>query len=234
MRGTRELRERAYEANMALSRHGLILFTWGNASAIDQDAGLMAIKPSGVDYDLLRPEHMVVLALDGRTIEGGMRPSSDAPTHLELARAFGVGGVVHTHSRHATMWAQAGLDLACYGTTQADHFRGTVPCTRHLRDEEVAERYEHHTGVVIAETFRSRGIDPADVPGALVRNHAPFTWGADADDAVRNARILEEVARLALGTLLLNATSETLPATVLDKHHQRKHGPDAYYGQASG
>lgn len=228
----KELREEAYEANMSLPRLGLVLFTWGNASAIDHDEGLLAIKPSGVEYDELRPEHVVVLDLDGRVIEGDLRPSSDTPTHLELARAFGVGGVVHTHSRHATMWAQAGLDLPCYGTTQADYFRGSVPCTRHLRDDEVADHYEHHTGTVIVETFASRGLDPGNVPGALVRNHAPFTWGPDANAAVHNACVLEEVARLALGTHLLNAQSRPLPEAVLDKHHSRKHGPHAYYGQA--
>jgi len=227
----KELREQAYEANMALPRHGLVLFTWGNASAIDHHEGLLAIKPSGVEYDELRPEHMVVLDLGGRVVEGDLRPSSDTPTHLELARELGVGGVVHTHSRHATMWAQAGLDLPCYGTTQADYFRGAVPCTRGLRDDEVAERYEHHTGVVIVEALRSRGLDPGDVPGVLVRNHAPFTWGADASDAVYHARVLEEVARLALGTVLLNTESGPLPEVVLDKHHHRKHGPNAYYGQ---
>lgn len=228
----KDLREQAHEANMALPRLGLVLFTWGNASAIDHERGLMAIKPSGVDYDGLRPEHMVVLDLEGRVVEGALRPSSDTPTHLELARAFGAGGVVHTHSRHATMWAQAGLDLPCYGTTQADYFRGAVPCTRHLRDDEVAERYEHHTGAVIVETFASRGLDPEDVPGTLVRNHAPFAWGADAAAAVHNACVLEEVARLALGTRILNAESAALPETVLNKHHRRKRGPDAYYGQA--
>jgi L-ribulose-5-phosphate 4-epimerase len=228
----KELREQAYEANLALPRYGLVLFTWGNASAIDHREGLLAIKPSGVEYDGLRPEHMVVLDFNGRIVEGELRPSSDTPTHLELARAFKVGGVVHTHSRHATMWAQAGLDLPCYGTTQADYFWGAVPCTRSLRDDEVAEHYELHTGTVIVETFRSRGLDPGDVPGALVRNHAPFTWGVDAAAAVYHACVLEEVARLALGTRLLNSESEPLPEMVLNKHHSRKHGPDAYYGQS--
>jgi L-ribulose-5-phosphate 4-epimerase len=227
----KELREQAYEANLALPRYGLVLFTWGNASAIDHREGLLAIKPSGVEYDELRPEHMVVLDFSGRVVEGEMRPSSDTPTHLELAHELKVGGVVHTHSRHATMWAQAGLDLPCYGTTQADYFRGAVPCTRHLRDDEVTEHYEHHTGTVIVETLKSRGLDPGDVPGALVRNHAPFTWRADAAAAVYHARVLEEVARLALGTRLLNAESAPLSEVVLEKHHQRKHGPDAYYGQ---
>jgi L-ribulose-5-phosphate 4-epimerase len=228
----KELREQAYEANLELPRRGLVLFTWGNASAIDHRAGLLAIKPSGVDYDELRPEHMVVLDFSGRIVEGQLRPSSDTPTHLELARAFKVGGVVHTHSRYATMWAQAGLDLPCYGTTQADYFWGAVPCTRPLHDNEVANHYEYHTGTVIVETFRSRGLDPSDVPGTLVRNHAPFTWGADAAAAVYHASVLEEVARLALGTHLLNAETGLLPEVVLDKHHRRKHGPDAYYGQS--
>lgn len=228
----KELREQALEANLALPRQGLVVFTWGNASAYDKAADLLAIKPSGVAYEDLTPESMVLLEVSsGRVVEGDLRPSSDTPTHLVLARDFGVGGIVHTHSRYATVWAQAGLDLPCYGTTQADYFSGTVPCTRDLRPEEIAQGYEHHTGLVIIEEFRRRGVKPGDVPAVLLRHHASFVWGKDAREAVHNAVVLEEVAQMALYARLLNPGLSEIPAALLEKHYRRKHGPDAYYGQ---
>lgn len=228
----KELREQALEANLALPKYGLVVFTWGNASAYDKSADLLAIKPSGVDYEHLTVESMVVLEVSsGKVVEGKLRPSSDTPTHLVLAREFGVGGIVHTHSRYAAVWAQAGLDLPCYGTTQADYFSGTVPCTRDLTPEEIASAYEHHTGLAIAEEFRRRGIHPGDIPGVLLRNHASFVWGRDAPEAVHNAVVLEEVAHMALFSRLLNPGLAEMPSALLEKHYRRKHGPDAYYGQ---
>ncbi|PZA06228.1 L-ribulose-5-phosphate 4-epimerase [Meiothermus sp. PNK-Is4] len=228
----KELRERALEANLALPRYGLVVFTWGNASAYDPTTGLLAIKPSGVAYEDLRIESMVVVEVSsGRVVEGDLRPSSDTPTHLVLAREFGVGGIVHTHSPYATAWAQAGLDLPCYGTTQADYFGHTIPCTRDLTPEEIRQSYEYHSGQVIVEEFRRRGINPCDVPAVLLRNHASFVWGKDAKEAVHNAVVLEEVARMALYARLLNPDLSEIPPALLQKHYRRKHGPDAYYGQ---
>ncbi len=229
---TRELREQALEANLALPKHGLVVFTWGNASAVDKGADLMAIKPSGVPYDALKADDLLLLEVSsGRVVEGTLRPSSDTPTHLVLARAFDVGGIVHTHSRYATAWAQAGLDLPAYGTTQADYFMGTVPVTRDLTPDEVNAGYEEHTGHVIVETFAERGLNPRDVPGVLLRGHASFVWGRSADDAVHNAVVLEEVAHMAYLARTLNPALAELPAHVLDKHYTRKHGAGAYYGQ---
>jgi L-ribulose-5-phosphate 4-epimerase len=226
-----ELKERAYEANMDLPRHGLVVFTWGNASELDRERGLFAIKPSGVGYDELRPEDMVVCDLDGRVVEGELSPSSDTPTHAALYRAWGdrVGGVVHTHSAAAVAWAQAGRSIPCYGTTQADYFYGEVPCMRGLTQQEVEGDYELNTGRVILEGFEGR--DPMAQPGCLVRNHGPFAWGADAAGAAYHAVVLEEVARMARDTEALSPHAGPAPQYLLDKHYRRKHGPDAYYGQ---
>jgi L-ribulose-5-phosphate 4-epimerase len=229
----KELREQALEANLALPRYGLVVFTWGNASAYDPAAGLMAIKPSGVAYEDLSVHSMVVVEVSsGRVIEGSLRPSSDTPTHLALAREFGVGGIVHTHSRYATAWAQAGLDLPCYGTTQADYFGDTIPCTRGLTSEEINQGYEHYSGQVIIEEFRRRGLNPNDVPAVLLRHHASFVWGKNAKEAVHNAVVLEEVARMALYARVLNPKLSEIPEALLKKHYRRKHGVGAYYGQS--
>lgn len=230
---TKELRERVYEANMALPRHGLVVFTWGNASELDREHGLYAIKPSGVDYKDLSPDNMVVCDLEGNVVEGTMKPSSDNATHAALYRAWGdcVGGVVHTHSRCAVSWAQAGRDVPAYGTTHADYFYGAVPCMRGLTPEEIDRAYELETGNVIIEGFEQRELDPVAIPAALVRNHGPFTWGRDADQAVYHAVVLEEVCRMARDTELLFADVQSAPQHLLDKHYLRKHGPGAYYGQ---
>jgi len=227
------LRRAARDANLEVVRAGLVLLTWGNVSVADRAAGVMAIKPSGVAYDALRPEDIVVLSLEtGATIAGGLRPSSDTPTHLHLYRELpGAGAVVHTHSEYAVAWAQAERDLPCLGTTHADHFHGAVPCTRRLRDEEIRDAYEHHTGAVIVESFRTRGLDPAAVPGALVAGHGPFVWGASAAAAVENAIVLEAVARMAVHTMLLGPRRGGIPCALLDKHFLRKHGAEATYGQ---
>lgn len=227
-----ELRRQVWAANRDLPRRGLVTLTWGNVSGIDRASGLVVIKPSGVEYDELTPENLVVVDLDGHVAEGTLRPSSDTATHLELYKAFpAVGGIVHTHSTHATAWAQARRDLPCYGTTHADTFYGSVPCTRQLTPAEVQNEYEKHTGTVIVETFRERGIDAAAVPGVLCACHGPFTWGGDAAKAVENAVILEEVARMALLTRQVDPAAVPAPQYLLDKHYHRKHGPGAYYGQ---
>ena len=227
-----ELKEQVYEANMQLPRRGLVCYTWGNVSGIDREAGLFVIKPSGVEYDDLTPDKMVVMDLDGRKIEGSLNPSSDTKTHLELYRAFpAVGGIVHTHSTHAAAFAQARRDLPAFGTTHADYFYGTVPCTRELTPQEVAEDYEKNTGKVIAETFARRGLDPMHIPGVLCAGHGPFTWGSDAAQAVYHAAVLEEVAKMALLTLTLDPAALPAPQHILDKHFTRKHGAGAYYGQ---
>ena len=230
-----QLRQQVFDANLELPRRGLVLYTWGNVSGINRERGLVVIKPSGVAYDDLTPELLVVVDLDGRVVEGQLNPSSDTKTHLELYRAFpGIGGVVHTHSTCAAAWAQAGQDIPCYGTTHADYFYGPVPCTRSLTEAEVESDYEDNTGRVIAETFRSRGLDPAAVPGVLCRSHGPFTWGKDPAQAVYHAAVLEQVARMALFTRQLNPCAAPAPQYVQDKHYLRKHGPDAYYGQRRG
>lgn len=227
-----ELRRQVWAANRDLPCRGLVTLTWGNVSGIDRASGLVVIKPSGVEYDELTPENLVVVDLDGHVAEGTLRPSSDTATHLELYKAFpAVGGIVHTHSTHATAWAQARRDLPCYGTTHADTFYGPVPCTRQLTPAEVQNEYEKHTGTVIVETFRERGIDAAAVPGVLCACHGPFTWGGDAAKAVENAVILEEVARMALLTRQVDPATVPAPQYLLDKHYHRKHGPGAYYGQ---
>lgn len=228
-----ELREAVCEANLGLVRAGLVVLTWGNASGVDRAAGVVAIKPSGVDYAALTPRDIVLLALeDGAVIDGAMRPSSDAPTHLHLYRAFpSAGGVVHTHSARATAWAQAGLDLPCLGTTHADHFHGAVPAVRALTAREIAGDYELNTGVAISDTFRRRGIDPAHVPAALVPGHGPFAWGPTVRAALENAVVLEAVAGMALDTRELRTDVKPLDRRLLDRHFLRKHGPGAYYGQ---
>lgn len=228
------LKQQVYEANMELPRRGLITYTWGNVSGIDRAAGLFVIKPSGVDYEELRPEHMVVMDLHGNRIEGTMNPSSDTATHLELYKEFmDIGGVVHTHSPFATSWAQAGRGLPCYGTTHADYFYGEIPCARNLTEEEIEAGYERHTGLVIIETFRNK--NPLYVPGVLCKNHGPFTWGKDAAQAVHNAVVLEEIAKMNLMTELLNPSADNrTPQCMQDKHFLRKHGPNAYYGQGKG
>lgn len=227
----KELRDEVYEANMDLPKHGLVVFTWGNASGLDRERGLFVIKPSGVDYDVLKPEDLVICDLDGKVVEGTLNPSSDTPTHACLYRAWGdrVGGVVHTHSSWAVAWAQAGRSIPCYGTTQADYFYGDVPCMRGLTEEEIAEAYELNTGRVIVEGFE--GLDPMAQPGCLVRNHGPFSWGVDAAAAVYHAVVLDEVAKMAARTELLEPGVGPAPQYLQDKHYQRKHGPNAYYGQ---
>lgn len=226
-----DLKRQVYEANMELSKRKLITYTWGNVSGIDREAGLFVIKPSGVEYDELRPEDMVVMDLEGHRVEGTMNPSSDTPTHVELYKAFKeIGGVVHTHSPFATSWAQAGKGLPCYGTTHADYFYGEIPCARNLTPEEIDDGYEKNTGFVIIETFQ--GINPMYVPGVLCKNHGPFTWGRDAAQAVHNAVVLEEIAKMNLMTELLNPEADNrTPQCMQDKHFLRKHGPNAYYGQ---
>ncbi|MGM9522243.1 MAG: L-ribulose-5-phosphate 4-epimerase [Oscillospiraceae bacterium] len=227
-----ELKRAVYEANMELPRRGLVTYTWGNASGIDRKKGFVAIKPSGVSYEELRPEDMVVVDLEGSIIEGRLRPSSDTKTHLELYKAFpDIGGVVHTHSVYAVSWAQSGRDIPCYGTTHADYFYGPVPCARGLTREEIDEDYERSTGKVIVETFVSRSIDPAAVPAVLCENHGPFTWGKDAADAVYHAVVLEEVAKMAALSEMHDRNISPAPQHILDKHYMRKHGPNAYYGQ---
>ena len=227
-----ELKKEVYEANMLLPKYGLVTFTWGNVSGIDREKGLFVIKPSGVDYDKLRPEDMVVVDLNGNKVEGDYNPSSDTPTHLELYKAFPkIGGVVHTHSPWATSWAQAGRSIPCYGTTHADYFYGEIPCARSLTADEINGEYEKNTGLVIIETFNERGIDPMHVPGVLCTNHGPFTWGTDAANAVHNAVVLEEVAKMACRTEILNARVQPAPQVIQDKHFLRKHGANAYYGQ---
>ena len=229
----KELREKVYEANMDLPKHGLVVFTWGNASEFDRDSGLFVIKPSGVDYDKLSPESMVVCDLDGKVVDGDLKPSSDTPTHAYLYREWGdkIGGVVNTHPAWAVSWAQAGRDIPAYGTTHADYFYGPIPCMRGLTEEEIEEAYELNTGKVIVEGFAERDIDPVAVPAVLVRNHGPFTWGKDADAAVYHAVVLDEVAKMAARTEMLQDGVAPAPQYLQDKHYLRKHGPNAYYGQ---
>ena len=228
-----KLKEDVWRANLLLPKHGLVTFTWGNVSAIDRASGLVVIKPSGVEYDALTAEQMVVVDLNtGKTVEGTLNPSSDTPTHLALYRAFPtLGGIVHTHSRWATAFAQAGKGLLPLGTTHADYFYGEIPCTRKMTAEEIKGRYEHETGNVIIECFRERGIDAAQVPAVLVNSHGPFAWGTDPMDAVHNAVVMEECAFMALHALMLNPGLEPMQPELLDKHYLRKHGPNAYYGQ---
>jgi L-ribulose-5-phosphate 4-epimerase len=226
------LKEEVLEANLQLPKHGLVTFTWGNVSGIDRQTGLVVIKPSGVPYDELRIDNLVVVDLDGKIVEGTFRPSSDTPTHLALYRAFHqIGGIVHTHSPLATSWAQAGRAIPALGTTHADYFYGEIPCTRTLTQEEIERGYELETGNVIIETFEKDGLDPVAMPGILLSGHAPFSWGKNADQAVHNAVVLEEVAKMALNTYMLNPQIKPIDQFLLDKHYLRKHGANAYYGQ---
>lgn len=228
---TRALREQVLDANLALPRHGLVTFTWGNVSAFDADAGLVAIKPSGVPYERLCADDIVVLTLQGERVAGKLRPSSDTPTHLHLYRSWPqLRGIVHTHSTHATAWAQAGLPIPALGTTHADYFHGPIPCARSLTRGEVEGDYELETGRVIVDTFKT--LDPLACPGVLVAEHAPFAWGTSAERAVHHAVVLEEVARMALYTRLLAPQRGPIATHLLDKHYLRKHGRKAYYGQA--
>ena len=227
-----QLKQSVYEANLELPRQGLVVYTWGNVSGIDRERGLVVIKPSGVEYEELSPEKLVVLDLDGHIVEGELNPSSDTKTHLELYKAFpALGGIVHTHSPYAAAWAQAGEDIPCYGTTHADYFYGPVPCTRGLTKEELDEDYEKNTGKVIVETFTGRGIDPVHVPAIICRSHGPFTWGKNPAQAVYHATVLEEVSKMALLTRQVKRDAEPAPAHLVEKHFMRKHGPNAYYGQ---
>ena len=227
-----ELKQAVLAANLALPVHGLVTLTWGNVSQVDRQRGVMAIKPSGVSYEQMTVDDMVVVSLDdGSVIEGRLNPSSDTATHLVLYRAFsGIGGIVHTHSRHGTIWAQAGMDIPALGTTHADYFYGDIPCTRPLTETEISAEYEVNTGKVIVELFQQRDLDPAAVPGTLITGHAPFCWGKNGVDAVHNAIVLEEVAAMALSTRSLNNQIHIQQA-LSDKHYFRKHGANAYYGQ---
>ncbi|MBB5040108.1 L-ribulose-5-phosphate 4-epimerase AraD [Prosthecobacter dejongeii] len=227
-----DLKSQVCAANRALEPSGLVKLTWGNVSGIDRASGLWAIKPSGVDYGALMPEDIVVMDLEGNIVEGKLRPSSDTKTHLHLYREFPeIGGVTHTHSLHATVFSQAGRELPCYGTTHADHFYGTVPLVRALSPEEVNADYEHYTGVAIVERLRELKLSPLEMPAVLQRHHAPFTFGKNAMDSLNNSIALEMCAHMALQSLAMNPTLAPIPSHILDKHHLRKHGPGAYYGQ---
>lgn len=227
-----QLKQQVYEANMELPRYGLVTFTWGNVSGIDRERGLFVIKPSGVEYDRLTPEDMVVMDILGNKVEGRYNPSSDTATHLELYQAFPeIGGVVHTHSSYATSWAQAGRDIPCYGTTHADYIYGEVPCLRCLTEEEIEQAYEENTGRLIVSEFARLQKDPMAVPAVLCKNHGPFTWGRTPHEAVHNAVVLEEVAKMAYRAESINPDVKPAPQKLQDKHYYRKHGANAYYGQ---
>ncbi|MCD7936041.1 MAG: L-ribulose-5-phosphate 4-epimerase [Tannerellaceae bacterium] len=224
-----ELKEKVFKANLDLVKHGLVIFTWGNVSAIDRENGWVVIKPSGVSYDEMKAEDMVVLDLEGNSVEGTLKPSSDTPTHLVLYKAFPeIGGIVHTHSTYATAWAQAGKDIPSIGTTHADYFSQAIPCTRQMTQQEIEGEYEKETGHVIVERFRE--LNPVHIPGVLVENHGPFSWGKHADDAVHNAVVMEQVAKMAYISLGINPLL-TMNEHLVTKHFNRKHGPNAYYGQ---
>ncbi|MCB2292735.1 L-ribulose-5-phosphate 4-epimerase [Clostridium algoriphilum] len=226
----KELKQKVLEANLELPKKGLVTFTWGNVSAIDREKGLIVIKPSGVSYEEMKAEDMVVIDLEGKIVEGNLNPSSDTDTHVLLYKKFKeIGGIVHTHSSWATSFAQAGRAIPCFGTTHADYFYGSIPCTRKMTQEEIKGRYEYETGKVIVETFK--GINPEFVPGVVVNNHGPFAWGKDAMDAVHNAVVMEEVAKMAYRSINLNKKLESIDNNLLDKHFLRKHGENAYYGQ---
>ena len=225
-----QLKKQVLEANLLLPKYGLVTFTWGNVSGIDRETGLVVIKPSGVEYEGMGLDDMVVVDLDGKVVEGKWKPSSDTATHVALYRAFPeCGGIVHTHSRWATTFAQAGMDIPALGTTQADYFYGAIPCTRPMTDEEIHGEYEAETGNVIVETFK--GKNPADIPGVLVYSHGPFAWGTDAMNAVHNAVVMEECAFMDWHAMMINPSLTSMQSTLLDKHYLRKHGANAYYGQ---
>lgn len=227
-----KLKQEVYEANMELPKRGLVTYTWGNVSGIDRESGLFVIKPSGVDYDTLKPSDMVVVDLDGNVVEGDLNPSSDTETHRILYKTYPeIGGIVHTHSPYAVAWAQAGRDIPAYGTTHADYFHGPIPCARSLTKEEIDGGYEASTGDVIVETFTERKLNPVHVPAVICRNHGPFAWGKDAAQSVYHAVVLEEVARMAMFTEQVNPKVDPAPEHILEKHFMRKHGPNAYYGQ---
>lgn len=227
-----ELKKEIYEANMLLPKYGLVTFTWGNVSGIDREKGLFVIKPSGVDYDVMKPEDMVVMDMEGNRVEGHYKPSSDTPTHLELYKAFPeIGGIIHTHSSYATSWAQAGRSIPCYGTTHADYMYGDIPCMRCLTKEEIDEAYEANTGRLIVNYFKESGRNPMDVPACLCKNHGPFAWGKDPHEAVHNAVVLEEVAKMAYRAEIIEPRIQPAPQELQDKHYYRKHGANAYYGQ---
>ncbi|MED3935839.1 L-ribulose-5-phosphate 4-epimerase [Priestia megaterium] len=227
-----KLKEEVFQANLDLPKHGLVKYTWGNVSAIDRDSGLFVIKPSGVTYEKMTAQDMVVVDLEGRVVEGELNPSSDTLTHAVLYKHYPeIGGIAHTHSTWATIWAQAGLDVQAMGTTHADTFYGSVPCARFLTEKEVNDGYEVETGKVIIETFEKRGLDVLAVPGILLQGHGPFTWGKDAKSAVMNSVVLDEVSKMNFFTQKLNGLAEELPQRILDKHYLRKHGKNAYYGQ---
>jgi len=225
-----QLKEEVFSANLKLVDFGLVTLTWGNVSAIDRAEGLVAIKPSGINYAVMTVEDIVVVDLEGKIVEGKHRPSSDTPAHIELYKAFAeISGISHTHSKFATMFAQANMEIPCFGTTHADHFFGDVPLARILTKEEVAQGYEKHTGSVIIERFKS--IDPLTMPGVLLASHGPFTWGKNAMESVKHSLILERIAEMSFGTLQLNQDCNPLEQYILDKHYNRKHGPNSYYGQ---
>ena len=227
-----QLKKEVYEANLLLPKYQLITFTWGNVSGIDRERGLIVIKPSGVDYQSMQAEDMVVCDWQGKVVEGRYKPSSDLMTHLELYRHFTtIGGVVHTHSQNATAWCQAGKAIPALGTTHGDYFYGPIPCTRLMSEAEIRSDYELNTGKVIVETFETQQLDAAQMPGVLVQSHGPFTWGESPGDAVHNAVVLEELAEMAWKTRLINSEVSSMQQTLLDKHYLRKHGPEAYYGQ---
>ena len=224
-----QLKEEVFKANLELVKHNLVIFTWGNVSAIDRESGLVVIKPSGVEYDVMKASDMVVVDLDGKVVDGNLKPSSDTPTHIELYKAFPeIGGVVHTHSTYATAWAHAGCDIPILGTTQADYFYGDIPCTRDMTEEEIAGAYEKETGTVIIDSFKDK--NPMHVPGVIVKNHAPFSWGKDAHDAVHNSVVIEQVAKMNSVALQINPQA-TMNPHLTEKHFNRKHGANAYYGQ---
>ncbi len=227
-----KLKQEVFEANMLLPKYGLVTFTWGNVSGIDREKGLFVIKPSGVDYESMKAEDMVVVDMEGNRVEGHYKPSSDTATHLEIYKAFPeIGGIIHTHSSYATSWAQAGRGIPCYGTTHADYMYGEIPCVRCLTQEEIDEGYERNTGVLIVDYFKENNLDVVAMPTVLCKNHGPFAWGKDPHEAVHNAVVLEEVAKMAYRAETINARIQPAPQCLQDKHYFRKHGANAYYGQ---
>lgn len=227
-----ELKKEVFEANLELIEKELVIYTWGNVSGIDRDSKILAIKPSGVDYNIMKAQDMVLIDLDCKTLEGKYKPSSDTPIHIELYKAFPeIGGIVHTHSSYATIWAQAIKDIPAFGTTHADYFYGDIPCARPLTKEEIESEYEKNTGLVIIETLKKRNINPMDIPAIIIASHGPFTWGKDAKQAVYNAVVLEELSKMAYRTIQINPNTKSVEKYLLDKHYFRKHGKNAYYGQ---